>query len=68
MAKSTSINPAVEAGRFLATGIGGAELDSATLALLEEVRPLGVVLFARNLPTTEAVLAAYAEALQQAEG
>lgn len=56
MAKSASISPAVEAGRFLATGIGGAELDSTTLALLEEVRPLGVVLFARNLPTTEAVL------------
>jgi len=40
----------VAAGDFLVVGLEGTALDGAAHELLDEVRPLGVILFARNMP------------------
>jgi beta-N-acetylhexosaminidase len=58
------------AGRYLIVGIdpeGTGDL-APCLALLDEVRPLGVVLFTRNLPSLEATLALTAALAEHSPG
>ena len=54
-----------QAGLLLMVGIEGPQAAPATLELLAEVKPLGVILFARNAPDRDSLLALNA-ALQAA--
>lgn len=48
-----SLTPAEKVGQLFIIGIPGPELDEATRDLLDEIRPSGVCLFARNIRSRE---------------
>ncbi len=48
---------AAEAGKLLVVGFEAPELDAETRDLLDEVAPLGTILFARNMPERDGLLA-----------
>jgi beta-N-acetylhexosaminidase len=50
--REESTSPALTAGDLLIIGLPGPELDAEAEALLDEVRPLGVILFRRNITST----------------
>lgn len=52
VAPGTKTDPAAAAGSLLIIGLPGPELDAEASRLLDEVRPLGVILFRRNITST----------------
>ncbi len=58
----------LSAGELLIVGLESSPLDSESIELLDEVRPLGVILFARNMPDRDTLERLVADLLERDPG